>query len=139
MQPLACKINVFSDVDMQVGEGGQAVFFQVASGQSVSRDRSEELNNSICDVRRVGAKVHRPPILNLDWSSCALHRDFASSVSFDDVPTKSYDTIEILQVLVTVLVTEAFERDVDRILEKEKPTVNKFKPKKEEGAEDDVD
>ena len=41
---LACKINVFSDVYMQVDEGGQAVFFQVASGQSVSPGRSEELN-----------------------------------------------------------------------------------------------
>ena len=108
MQPFACKINVFSDVDMQVDEGGQAVFFQVASGQSVSPDRSAELNSSICDVKRVSAEVHdaglcrdssvalqyrvvRPPILNLDWSSCALHRDFASSVYFDDVPTKSHD------------------------------------------------
>ena len=42
-QPLVCKINVLSDVDMLVDEGGQAMFFHVASGQSASLGRGEEL------------------------------------------------------------------------------------------------
>ena len=49
VQPLVCKINVFSDVDMLVDEGCRAMFFPVASGQSASPGRSEG--------RRVSAEV----------------------------------------------------------------------------------
>ena len=57
MQPLVCKINVFSDVEMLVDEGGQAMIIHVASGQSPSPSNIDELNYIICDRRRVSAEV----------------------------------------------------------------------------------
>ena len=44
VRPLVCKIYVFSDVDMFVEEGGPAIFFHVASAQSVSPFSSKELS-----------------------------------------------------------------------------------------------